>query len=248
MADWTDGSVYPGTGVLVNKRGVRDQAVLTRIEHRVVQDGERSLRLTDGELLTPAAIARTHGHLFGALYGWAGRHRTVEISKGGTHFLPADRIGTGLAYACGELEAAAPLGVLRELGAASRGDPPAAADRLARLLAGPVAELNYVHPFREGNGRALRAYVDQIASRAALRLDSSRIERLAWIQASKRSAADPSETLGIRNQLRFALVPRHQPPGDAPPGGGGRRDATGLDRPERAPQDRRPPTHGDPPP
>ena len=210
MSEWIDDSVYPGTDVLVNKLGIRDQATLTRVENRLVQDAERALRLADNELLTPAAVAKTHGELFGDLYEWAGKHRTVNISKGGTHFLPADRIGSGLTFVIDELRRAVPPTVLKDIEAVSREDASAAAAQLARLLARPVAELNYVHPFREGNGRVVRAYVDQIAGRAGLRLDAARIERLPWNWASKVSAADPSQTLGIKNQLRDALVPRER--------------------------------------
>ena len=210
MAEWTDGSVYPGTDVLVNKRGIRDPATLAKVEHRVVQQAIQELKLTDKELLTPAAIARTHGQLFGALYDWAGQHRTVNISKGGTHFLPADRIGTGLAYVSEGLQRAVPPSILEDLKGEARRDPFSASAQFAVRIAGPVAELNYVHPFREGNGRALRAYVDQIAARAGLRLDSTRIERLPWILASKASSADPTQTRGIEHQLREALVPREK--------------------------------------
>ena len=210
MAEWSDNSVYPGTQVLRNRLNIQDARELAQAENRSVRNGTRSLKLTDRELLTPAAIGKVHGELFGPVYEWAGKHRTVDISKGGTHFLPASRIALGLEQVSRQLQAHAPLTDLKALKAEATKSPETAAGKLAAKLAGPVAELNYVHPFREGNGRATRAYMDQIAARAGLKLDTQRIDRAAWIQASIDSTINPANTRGIEFQLRGALVPREQ--------------------------------------
>lgn len=201
-----DPYVYPDTSVLQNKAGIRDRAYLDRFERLAVVTRTATLKLTDAQLYDATAASRVHEHLFQDVYAWAGKHRTVDISKGNA-FLPVSRIDMGLHAVATQLRQDAPPAELAKLQAALRAGDATAPREAAARLAGTVAELNYVHPFREGNGRTTRAYLDQLAQRAGLRLDRSRIDPAAWIRASIESSADPANTRRLREQIAGALVP-----------------------------------------
>lgn len=83
---------------------------------------------------------------------WAGRPRTVGISKGGTPFCPSQNIGAIMGNLFSELEGERWLAGL---------DLESFVERAAYY----VCELNAVHPFREGNGRAIRFYIDVLSAR-----------------------------------------------------------------------------------
>jgi cell filamentation protein len=113
-----------------------------------------------------------HRHLFQDVYDWAGEIRTVEISKDGHQFQFRRFIETGMAD------------VHRRL---------VLADFLVRLdltqfslAAGAiVGDINYVHPFREGNGRTQVQYLKLLADRAGHPLDLTRLDRETWMAASR---------------------------------------------------------------
>jgi cell filamentation protein len=121
-----------------------------------------------------------HRHLFQDVYDWAGELRTVEIFKGGNQFQFRQFIPTGMADVHRRLTRA---GFLRGL----------PAREFAREAGTILGDVNYVHPFREGNGRTQAQYVKQLAAQAGYALDLKRIEPGRWIDASKAShAADYS--------------------------------------------------------
>lgn len=119
-------------------------------------------------------LCAIHRHLFQDLYDWAGKIRTVEISKGGSQFQFRQYIDTGMADVHRRLVA---VNFLRGL------------DRhhFSVGAAAIIGDINYVHPFREGNGRTQLLYLQQLAEDAGHRLDLTRIEPLRWIEASKQA-------------------------------------------------------------
>lgn len=201
-----DSYVYPDSNVLVNKLGIRDQALLDAAERQATRTRLDGVKLSDKQLYETSAAGQVHQQLFQDLYAWAGQQRTVNISKV-TAFLSASQIGMGLQEVSRQLRSNAPLEDLKGLRAAVKAGSPAATAEVAARLAGPVAELNFVHPFRDGNGRTTRAYVDQIVQRAGLRFDAGRLDRDLWMKASIQSAADPTQTKLLQQQIAGALVP-----------------------------------------
>ena len=132
-----------------------------------------------------------HGHLFQDVYAWAGEVRTVEIARGGSRFQPRRFIVAGMAD------------VHRRIVAAKyfRGS---GQDWFAEG-AGPVmGDVNHVHPFREGNGRTQLQYLKQLAARAGHAIDLTRIDRAAWLDASRRSNA--GDHAAMMRCIRRALV------------------------------------------
>ena len=117
-----------------------------------------------------------HRQLFHYVYASAGEVRTVEIAKGESRFQPRRFIADGMADIHPRIVAAGYF----------RGSGP---DGFARG-AGPVlGDVNHVHPFREGNGRAQFQYLKQLAARPGHAIDLTRIDRAAWLDASGRSNA-----------------------------------------------------------
>ncbi|GHV53652.1 hypothetical protein FACS1894181_17550 [Bacteroidia bacterium] len=91
-----------------------------------------------------------HRYLFQDVYSWAGKVRTVEISKGGTPFFPVKRFNNAFSYIDGLISE------YRQIG---KEDEPKLAHKLAEIL----DALNYLHPFREGNGRTQREFLRLLA-------------------------------------------------------------------------------------
>lgn len=164
-----DPYVIPGTTVLQNKLGLRDQAGLDYHERALVVQRARQ-GVPTGRFDLPHLQA-IHRHLFQDVYEWAGQLRTVEIAKGSSHFQARRYIPTGFADVHRRLAAAR---LLRRLPA------PAFAAQAGRIM----GDVNYVHPFREGNGRAQLQYLRQLAEQAGHPVDLRRLTAPGWLHAS----------------------------------------------------------------
>lgn len=174
---------YPGTLVLMNKLGIRDQAQLDESETLIT--GVKSLQFELSPFPGPMDFTyykRLHGFLFGELYDWAGTVRTIDLSKQHTHFCAAGKIESladlmfsrisGMDYLCG-LE---------------RHD-------FLTELADFYNNLNYLHPFREGNGRVQRLYFRQLARQAGYLLDFAKVDSDTMMLATIHAASGIQDTL-----------------------------------------------------
>ena len=145
---------YPGTSVLLNLEDIRDPEKLLERETELQFAAYEAIFSLFDESLTPALPFFYHLHhiMFSPLYVWAGRPRTVGISKGGTPFCPPQNIDTMMNEIFNELEKEGWLGGLEF-------------DTFIERAAYYICEINAVHPFREGNGRAIRFYIDVLSAR-----------------------------------------------------------------------------------
>lgn len=151
---------YPGTTVLINKLGIRDAEGLERFEEEAAR--ERASQALPAGRLGVRHFQAVHRHLFQDVYGWAGRLRTVRIAKGDSVFCYPENIA-------GELRRLfAWFAAERFL----RGTTP---DAFAVKTAHLLAELNAIHAFRDGNGRAQLAFLGLVADRAGCPLDFGRL-------------------------------------------------------------------------
>ena len=167
-----DPYAYPGTTILRNRLGLRGSGSLERVERRlVVQRIREGVPTGSFELSHLCAI---HHHLFQDIYDWAGELRTVEISRGRQQFQFRQFIVTGMADVHRRLVAANFL-----TGVSAR----EFSDRSAVI----IGDVNYIHPFREGNGRTQLQYLKLLALQAGHPLDLSRIDPTTWIEASRSS-------------------------------------------------------------
>jgi cell filamentation protein len=158
----SDPLCYPGTTILKNLLDLHSQDAL--------DEAELALTLTRFDEPFPAGnldadqYFAVHRHLFQDIYSWAGRIRTIRIGKGGNWFCYPEHIEAQLH------QAFAGLGDPDAL----RGSEPAVfAERVAPFL----ADLNAIHPFREGNGRTQLAFLSMLSEHAGLRFNADALER-----------------------------------------------------------------------
>ena len=136
--------------------------------------------ISDAEVGTVKALQKIHAYLFGGLYDFAGKIRQVNIAKGGFQFAMVQYLPQTL-----EQIEHMPENTFDE-------------------IVNKYVEMNIAHPFREGNGRSTRVWLDLIFKKRLQRcVDWSRIPKNEYLDAMIRSAVDAS---AIRRLLRNALT------------------------------------------
>jgi cell filamentation protein len=166
-----DPYVDPKSGVLKNRFGATTQEKLDRIEREFVV--QRILEGCPTGAFDLRHLQAIHRHLFQDIFDWAGEIRTVEMIKNGDQFQFLSYIETGMQDVHSRLSAQRFL----------KGLSPS---KFANAAAHVVGDVNYVHPFREGNGRTQLQYLQQLASEAGHMLDVSTFQG-KWIEASRAS-------------------------------------------------------------
>lgn len=183
----------PDFTVLRNRFGIRDAAQLDAVEREFV--AERMTQALPSGAFDLVHLQAIHRHLFQDVYDWAGELRTVEIAKGGSQFQFRRFIETGMADVHRRLVAQDFL----------QGFPPDAfAERAGELL----GDVNYVHPFREGNGRTQLVYLKQLARQAGHALDLTRLDQASWMAASREAHLGRYEAMG--RCIARALAPERE--------------------------------------
>lgn len=166
--DEQDPYCYDGTTVLRNKLDIKDGETVEAFELEM-STLRASEPLPDGSF-DPAHYCAVHHHLFQDVYDWAGIPRTIQTAKGGNLFcLPA--------YI--EHELAKLFATLSPGSSFWNDDPGTFIDHAADFL----AELNAIHPFREGNGRAQLAFVHLLGQAAGHPFDLTRVRRDTFLPA-----------------------------------------------------------------
>jgi len=188
LAEVVDPYLDPDIGLLLNLIGARTKSELDAAEGALVV--ARALQLRDhpvrptGDLDEFRAL---HRHLFQDVYEWAGEVRTVDLRKnvdGAEHFLSVSAIDRGAMFAADELREDQMLrGMSR--------------DQFIDRLAHHYDQWNFVHPFREGNGRTQRVFWDRVARDAGFVLDWRAVEG-AVNDAACRAAAESRDFSPLR--------------------------------------------------
>lgn len=167
-----------------NKLGLTDSAELAREEERISKKKAVNLfdfailkLLSDGTYKTLAAI---HKYLFEDIYDFAGELRTVNMAKGNFHFAP-------LMYLQAALENIDKM-------------PQSNFDEIVEKY----VEMNIAHPFREGNGRSTRIWLDHILKNEIGKVvDWSKVDKEDYLLAIERS---PIKDVEIKVLLKGALT------------------------------------------
>ena len=169
---------------LENKLGISDSAELARQEERISK--KRAVELFTSGLLdtlqpgTFATLAEIHRRLFGEIYAFAGEIRTVNLAKGNFRF--------------------APVLYLREALRNIERMPQGTFDEIVEKY----VEMNVAHPFREGNGRSMRIWLDYMLKVALGKVvDWSLVDQEDYLFAMERSPVRDTE---IKHVLRDALT------------------------------------------
>lgn len=186
-----DPYVYPGTSVLRNLAALKDVNALADHEAQASTLRLAQLaRLTLSGLYDLSHLQAFHRFIFQDIYSWAGELRSVPLAKPGSMFALPEHVKS---YSVEVLHQLAHERHLRDL---SR-------DEFAARLTHYYAEINAVHPFREGNGRAQRAFLRQLALDAGHTLAWEHLESKTLIHASQRSFM--GDNLPLRNLIERVL-------------------------------------------
>ncbi len=169
---------------LDNKLGLADGIAPAREEERLTK--RRALELFEKGLLkvfengTFAGLASIHGYLFQDVYEFAGKRRDVNIAKGNFRFAPVMYLDAALA--------------------AIDSMPQSAFDEIVEKY----VEMNIAHPFREGNGRSTRIWLDAMLRKELGQvIDWSLVDKEDYLFAMERSPVRDRE---IKSLLRDALT------------------------------------------
>ena len=169
---------------LENKLGLTSSADLAREEERISK--KKAVELFESGLLdkldagTFSALCAIHKYLFDEIYDFAGEVRTVNIAKGSFRFAPVMYLDAALTN-------------IDKM-------PQSTFDEIVEKY----VEMNIAHPFREGNGRSTRIWLDQIFKNELHQVvDWSKIDKEDYLLAMERS---PIRDIEIKHILKEALT------------------------------------------
>jgi len=140
----------PKTGLLRNKENIDTSQLLVAFESLKCSKRLEELAKTPIIIKDSTSLFDIHKYIFQDVYEWAGKKRTVEISKGGRQFFPISHFDTAFSYIDK---------LIAEYRSIDKNDRKKIAQKLAEIL----DNVNYLHPFREGNGRTQREFVRILA-------------------------------------------------------------------------------------
>ena len=170
--------------VLENKLGITDSAELTRMEEKISK--AKAVELYGNNIIEKSEIgkflglAKIHKFLFDQIYSFAGKVRTINIAKGNFRFASVMYLEDALEHIDGM--------------------PQSTYDEIIEKY----VEMNIAHPFREGNGRSTRIWLDLILKKELrLVVDWNKVDKQDYLLAMERS---PVKDLEIKVLLKNALT------------------------------------------
>lgn len=171
---------------LENKLGIDDSAELARIEEKISK--AKAIKLYESSIIEEfevgkfSGLANIHKFLFEELYDFAGKVRTVNIAKGNFRFVPVMYLDAALKH-------------IDDM-------PQSTFDEIIEKY----VEMNIAHPFREGNGRSTRIWLDLILKKELkLVVDWNEVDKEDYLLAMERS---PVKDVEIKVLLKNALTDR----------------------------------------
>lgn len=170
--------------MLENKLGITDSTELARTEEKISK--QKAVEMFETGYLDSLkagkyeSLAKIHSYLFGDIYDFAGKIRTVNISKGSFRFAP-------VIYLESALENIDKM-------------PQSTFDEIIEKY----VEMNVAHPFREGNGRSTRIWLDlMLKKEIGYVVDWSKVDKEDYLLAMERS---PIKDIEIKFLLKKALT------------------------------------------
>ncbi len=166
---------YPDTNVLKNKLNIRDNRILKTAEEEItlIKQMELLKNPIRGNF-TKTHLMNIHKFIFEDIYPFAGKIRREQISKADTMFYPPNLIDRELDRLFAKIKEKNMLKETNE-------------DRVFDNLAYVMAELNIIHPFREGNGRSIREFIRLMAKYMGYDLNWGNVDKIKLLEASIQS-------------------------------------------------------------
>jgi len=149
---------YPKIGILRNLLDITDQEVLLFVESVAVTKRIQELYENPIKIKGIESLFEIHRYLFQDIYSWAGKKRNVEISKDGKQFFPTTHFENAYRF----IDT-----LLYDYKKTRKNNKQQLVEKLAEIL----DNINYLHPFREGNGRTQREFVRLLALEKGLTLN-----------------------------------------------------------------------------
>lgn len=170
--------------ILENKLGISDQIELSKAEEKISKSKAKQLfdsgDINRAEVGTFAGLKTIHAYLFDDIYHFAGKLRDVNIAKGDFRFAPVMYLEQSLAH-------------IDDMAQGSFDE-----------VVEKYVEMNIAHPFREGNGRATRIWLDLILKQAIGRVvEWNLVDKEDYLSAMQRSVVKDVE---IKVLLKQALT------------------------------------------
>jgi cell filamentation protein len=167
--------------ILTNKLGITDQIELAKTEEKISKQKAKQLfdsgDINKAEVGTFAGLAYIHAYLFDEIYDFAGKIREVNIAKGDFRFAPVMYLETSLKHI--------------------NAMPQSNIDEIIKKY----VEMNIAHPFREGNGRATRLWLDLILKKEMKQVvDWNQVNKEDYLSAMQRSVVKDIEIKVLLNQ------------------------------------------------
>lgn len=159
---------YPGTDVLKNIPGIHDQAALSEFE--AVSSTQRADEPLPSGRLSITHYCAIHHHILQDVYTWAGKFRSVRISKGGNMFCYPENISREMKTLFSGLQA-------RQFLCGT------SLNQFVEASSHFLATLNAIHPFREGNGRVQTIFLTLVAANAGYSFDLQKLAPDAYLEA-----------------------------------------------------------------
>ncbi len=161
---------YPGTSTLRNLIDIRDDATLQAAERDLSALAADSIQFSPPPYRLPY-LQHLHYLLFGDLYSWAGEIRTIDIAKGETRFCHVPRIIPEANKLFDRLMKQAYFAGLPRV-------------QLVNSVSELYGDMNVLHPFREGNGRAQRLLFEHLIIHCGFEISWLDIAPSDWLQAN----------------------------------------------------------------
>jgi cell filamentation protein len=167
--------------ILTNKLKITNQLGLNKAEEKISKQKAKKLfesnEINQIEIGTFTGLSQIHSYLFGDIYDFAGKIRDVNIAKGNFRFAPLMYLEQSL-------------------------------QNISKMLQGnfdqiieKYVEMNIAHPFREGNGRATRIWLDLILKKELKQvIDWNKVDKEEYLMAMERSTVKDIEIKHILNQ------------------------------------------------
>lgn len=176
---------YPDSNVLKNKLNIRDNKLLKTAEEEItlIKQMELLKNPIKGNF-SKAHLMNIHKFIFEDIYSFAGKIRREQISKADTMFYPPNLIDRELDKVFAKIKE---KNMLKET------DREKVFDNLAYIM----AELNIIHPFREGNGRTIREFIRLMAKRMGYDLNWGNADKAELLEASIISVDNYKVLIGV---------------------------------------------------